>query len=232
MKNLNVLALVVTMSLFLFSCSNEESMLPEEENTSLLKSYKISKDAEGNYSLNFDLNDNGAVDKVVDKTSNSKNFYLYSSENQVSKKITEDLVIDGEQLQVSFVDTRSDKSPTVTIIDDDITFAKTNKKDFLKEYSIESNEEGDFLLDFTVNAGVVVDFSYNEEIDTYEVHLKEGKSQEKKFSKVLENEEGKPLKLDFVNYINVNAKNYESEYTYAFVKKPKIIIGTPDEDLF
>lgn len=224
MKNLNVLALVVTMSLFLFSCSNEESMLPEEENTSLLKSYKISKDAEGNYSLNFDLNDNGAVDKVVDKTSNSKNFYLYSSENQVSKKITEDLVIDGEQLQVSFVDTRSDKSPTVTIIDDNITFAKTNKKDFLKEYSVEVNEDEEFLLDFTVNDGVLVNFIYNEETETYEVHLKEGKATEQSFAKVLEKEEGKQLKLNFVNYIKVEAKSEEYfEETYSVNERPVLI---------
>lgn len=224
MKNLNVLALVVTMSLFLFSCSNEESMLPEEENTSLLKSYKISKDAEGNYSLNFDLNDNGAVDKVVDKTSNSKNFYLYSSENQVSKKITEDLVIDGEQLQVGFVDTRSDKSPTVTIIDDNITFAKTNKKDFLKEYSVEVNEDEEFLLDFTVNDGVLVNFIYNEETETYEVHLKEGKATEQSFAKVLEKEEGKQLKLNFVNYIKVEAKSEEYfEETYSVNERPVLI---------
>lgn len=224
MKNLNVLALVVTMSLFLFSCSNEESMLPEEENTSLLKSYKISKDAEGNYSLNFDLNDNGAVDKVVDKTSNSKNFYLYSSENQMSKKITEDLVIDGEQLQVGFVDTRSDKSPTVTIIDDNITFAKTNKKDFLKEYSVEVNEDEEFLLDFTVNDGVLVNFIYNEETETYEVHLKEGKATEQSFAKVLEKEEGKQLKLNFVNYIKVEAKSEEYfEETYSVNERPVLI---------
>lgn len=223
MKNFNLFALVPVTLLLFFSCSTEES--PEEESTNLLKSYKISKDAEGNYSLDFDLNDNGTVEKVVDKVTNTKNFYLYSEGNQVSKKITEDLVIDGEQLQVGFVDTRSDKSPTVTIIDDNITFAKTDKKEFLKEYSVEVNEEEEFLLNFTVNEGVAVSFSYNEEIDTYEVHLKEGKSAGKKFSKLLEQEEGKALNLDFVNYTEVLAKNYDymGEESYSIRKHPRVI---------
>lgn len=221
MKNLNVIALVAVFSLLLSSCSTEESILPEEENTSLLKSYKISKDAEGNYSLDFDLNDNVTVDKTVDKDTNFKNFYLYSEGNQVSKKMTEDLVIDGEQLQVGFVDTRSDKSPTVTIIDDNITFAKTDKKEFLKEYSISLSEENTYLLDFTVNSKVDVSFSYNEEIDTYEIHLKEGKSEGKKFSKVLEKEEGKPLKVDFVNYYEAQAKG---SLALSGPRKPRVIL--------
>lgn len=225
MKNFNLFTLVTVMTLLLSSCSTEESILTEDENPNLLKSYKISKDAEGNYSLDFDLNDNGAVEKVVDKTTKSKNFYLYSSDNQVSKKVTEDLVIDGEQLQVGFVDTRSDKSPTVTIIDDNITFAKTDKKSFLKKYSVEVNEDGEFLLDFTTNDGVSVDFSYNEEIDTYEVHLKEGKGAEQSFAKVLEKEDGKPLKFDFVNYTELSAKYDEyAEEAYSVVRKPRTII--------
>lgn len=220
MKKLTLLNFVAVILLTLVSCSPEETILPQEENTNLLKSYKIQKDAEGNYSLDFDLSDNVAIDKVVDKTTNSKNFYLYSSDNQVSKKITEDLEIDGEQLQVGFVDTRSDKSPTVTIIDDNITFAKTDKKEYLKEYSIEVNEDEEFLLDFTVNDDVDVDFSYNEETDTYEVHLKEGKGSEKSFARVLEKEEGKTLKVDFVNYFEVQAK---SLLTVSKLRKPRIL---------
>lgn len=221
MKNLNLIALVAVFSLLLSSCSTEEAILPGEENTNLLKSYKISKNAEGNYSLDFDLNDNVRVDKTVDKDTNFKNFYLYSEGNQVSKKMTEDLVIDGEQLQVGFVDTRSDKSPTVTIIDDNITFAKTDKKEFLKEYSISVSEENTYLLDFTVNNKVDVSFSYNEEIDTYEIHLKEGKSEGKKFSKVLEKEEGKAVKVDFINYFEVQAKGLLALST---IRKPRTII--------
>lgn len=223
MKNFNLFALVPVTLLLFFSCSTEESILPEEESTNLLKSYKVSKDAEGNYSLDFNLNDNGTVEKVVDKVTNTKNFYLYSEGNQISKKLTEDLVIDGEQLQVGFVDTRSDKSPTVTIIDDNINFAKTDKKEFLKEYSIEVAEDEEFLLDFTVNEGVDVSFSYNKETDTYEIHLKEGKSVVKKFSRLLEKQEGKLLKFDFINYTEVESKNYLSE-RLSTSRHPRILI--------
>lgn len=224
MKKFNLLTLVAILSLFLSSCNSEETLLPQDENTDLLKSYKIKKDVEGNYSLDFDLNDDTAIDKIEDKVTNTKNFYLYSEGNKLIKKVTEDLVINGEELTVGFVDTRSNKNPSITIIDDKISFAKTNEAKFLKEYSIEATEDGNFLLNFTVNNGVLVDFLYNKDSETYEIQLKEGKGVEQSFSKVLTKEEGKSLKFDFVNLIKINELAKSSKSVYSRIEKPRGII--------
>lgn len=224
MKKFNLLTLVAIVSLLFSSCNSEETLLPQDESTDLLKSYKIKKDVEGNYSLDFDLNDETAIDKIEDKVTNTKNFYLYSEGNKLIKKFTEDLVINGEELTVGFVDTRSNKNPSITIIDDKITFAKTNKTKFLKEYSIEATEDGDFLLNFTVNNGVLVDFLYNKDSETYEIQLKEGKGVEQSFSKVLTKEEGKALKFDFVNFIKIDELAKTSKSTYSRIEKPRGII--------
>ncbi|MDB2385475.1 hypothetical protein N9V96_03275 [Polaribacter sp.] len=228
MKKINLFALVASLSLLLTSCSSEESMLPVNESTDLLKTYKVSKDADGNYSLDFDLNDNGTVDKVVDKSTKTSNFYLYSSDNQVSKIHTEDLVIDGEQLDVNFIETEANNNSSFTIIDDNISFAKDEETVYLKKYSIEKSTDNTYFLDFTVNNNTTVDFTYNEEIETYEIHLKEGESDDKKFSKLLEKEEGKALKVDFISYTytNIESKEYlTSVYKESFEseRKPRLI---------
>lgn len=218
MKTFNLFALVASITLVFSSCSTNENLLPEEQSVDLLKSYSIKRDANGAYSLDYNLNGNAKTEKVVDNNINQ--FYLYSSESQTSRRATQDLVIDGTELKVGFVDTSSDKLPQITITDDNLALAKNSNKK-LKEYSITSNQDGTYNLDFSVNNKVRVDFVYNEEINTYEIHLEEGKSNETSFSRVLEKADGQPLKFDFVNHLdNTEAK---SEST-IIRRKPRGII--------
>ena len=219
MKTFNLFALVASITLVFSSCSTNENLLPEEQSVDLLKSYSIKRDANGAYSLDYNLNGNAKTEKVVDNNINQ--FYLYSSDSQTSRRATQDLVIDGTELKVGFVDTSSDKLPQITITDDNLALAKNSNKK-LKEYSITSNQDGTYNLDFSVNNKVRVDFVYNEEINTYEIHLEEGKSNETSFSRVLEKADGQPLKFDFVNHLdNTEAKGLLE----AIVgRKPRVII--------
>ena len=220
MKKLNLFALLASFALLLSSCSTNETLDSQEESIDLLKSYSINRDANGAYSLDYNLNDDADTESVIDSDIN--NIYLYASSNQSSRKVTQDLVIEGTQVTVGFVDTNSDNSPEITIIDDNITtLSKKSETKMLHEYSVSSNGDGTYTLDFTVNDKVRVDFVFNEEIDTYEIHLEEGKTGELNFSRVLVKEEGKALRFDFVNHIiNTQAKS-ESFYKES---KPRVII--------
>ncbi|QNM85676.1 hypothetical protein H9W90_00700 [Polaribacter pectinis] len=217
MKTFNLFALVASITLVFSSCSTNENLLPEEQSVDLLKSYSIKRDANGAYSLDYNLNGNAKTEKVVDNNINQ--FYLYSSDSQTSRRATQDLVIDGTELKVGFVDTSSDKLPQITITDDNLALAKNSNKK-LKEYSITSNQDGTYNLDFSVNNKVRVDFVYNEEINTYEIHLEEGKSNETSFSRVLEKADGQPLKFDFVNHLD----NTEAKGLLSLIRKPQGVI--------
>jgi len=231
MKNFSLLAVVASLTLVFSSCTSNESTLPEEQSLELLKSYKIKRDASGAYSVDFDLNENTSIDNIIDLTTNTNNFYLYASGNKMSRKLTQDLVIDGEQLKVGFVDANSGNSPKITIKDDNITLAKNTSGTKLNDWSITSNEDGTFTLDFKVKNKVSVDFVYNEDIKTYEIHLEDGKSSERDFSRVLEKEDGQPLKFDFVNHVKINnlAKSDGlldglNDLTISLVRKPQGVI--------
>lgn len=224
MKNLNLLVLAAIIAFVFTSCSSNETMLPEEQSLDLLKSYTIKRDATGAYSLDFDLNDGGKAEKVIDTETKTNQIYLYSSNDQSSTRVTQNLTIEGTQLKVGFVDTTSDKLPQITITDDNPDLLSKSNKEKLNDYSITSNGDGTYGLDFSVKSGVKVDFVYNNDLSTYEIHLENGKSSGKDFSRVLEKEDGKPLKFDFVNHI-VNTKAKGSELAVAYVvRKPRSII--------
>lgn len=238
MKNFNLFALLVSLSLVFSSCSFNETMLPEDQTLDLLKTYTIKRDVNGEYSLDYNLNGNVKTESVVDQSTNTNYIYLYSSENKLRSKVTQDLTINGNQLKIGFVDTNTSKEPQFSIKDDNATLAKNNSEEMLSEYSITGNEDGTFTLNFTVRNKVKVDFVYNEEDSTYEVHLKEGKSKETTFSKTFDKIDGEALKIDFVNYFLVNKNSARStgeddeEYdssadykTYVKERRPEVIIN-------
>jgi hypothetical protein len=109
MKTLNVLAFFASAVLVFSSCSTSETFTPEEQSLDLLKTYTIQRDATGAYSLDYDLNVNVQVDNVRDVQTNTDEIYLYSSMNESSRKMSQDLYLDQNQIKVGFVDTNSDK---------------------------------------------------------------------------------------------------------------------------
>jgi hypothetical protein len=109
MKTLNLLAVFASAVLVFSSCSTSETLTPEEQSLDLLKSYTIQRDASGAYSIEYDLNSNAQVDKVRDVQTNTDEIYLYSSTNESSRKMSQDLYLDQNQIKVGFVDTNSDK---------------------------------------------------------------------------------------------------------------------------
>jgi hypothetical protein len=228
MKKISLL-LVLGVSLILSSCSGEDSSLPNDQNSKLLKTFKVKKDATGAYSVDFNVSDNTKVDEVFNVQDYTLQYFLYPTRMKTENNISEDLVINDNQIKIGFVDTQNDNSPMVTI-KDDIKFAnKSGVLAKLKSYDLVSNEDGTFDLNFRVKNKTNVSFSYNEEINTYEVHLEDGKGGETKFSRNFAKEEGQLLKIDFVTHFNTTvAKNAE----LSSIRKPVIIIDDGEDSFY
>ena len=76
MKNFNLFALLASLTLVFSSCSTNETLLPEEQSIDLLKTYTVKRDANGAYSLDYDLNGNAKTETIVDESTSTNNIYL------------------------------------------------------------------------------------------------------------------------------------------------------------
>ena len=131
---------------------------------------------------------------------------MYSSNNESSRRVSQDLTfIDGSQIKVGFVDTNSDQKETISIEDDNSSLSRS-ESDKLKGFSISKDLNGKYILDYSLNDGVVDNLVFNEEEEEYEIHLDYGKSSETNFSRVLEKQIGQPLKICFVNNKSTNSR--------------------------
>ena len=227
MKKTKFLALVAIVSLVFTSCSNEETLLTENQSPKLLKTFKVKRDATGAYSVDFEVSENTKVDKLTNVLENSSEYLLSSTNNRTKENISQDLLIDNNKLKVGFVDANTDKRQFISISDDNISFLrKSDDNNKLAAYSIQSNEDGTYDLAFNVNDNVDVSFVYNEAISTYEIHLEDGTGGDNNFSRILESKDGAPLKIDFVNHSsNTSGKSIEA----LAERKPRIIIDDGED---
>ena len=220
----------VVLSLFILSaCSNSENLLSETEQKNSLKSYKVKRDASGAYSLDYELENDVKSQNVKNLETNTNEFHLYQSDFSGSSKQTQELFIDGKQLNIGFLDTRTNRESRVTIEDDNVSSIKTMAKStkMLAEYSITTNEEGVFNLEFKVKNQVAVDFVFDEETSIYEIHLKEGKSTETAFSRNLTKATDAPLKIDFVSHTNNDASaKGGAARSFEERRKPRIVVSS------
>lgn len=219
--------LFVALAITLTSCSSEDTNT--EKSPELLKSYKVVKDAQGRYSVDYDVSDNVSTEIVENASTKSKEIYLFTGKNANGKSFTEALFLDENQLKLGFVE-NNQKRKSLVIEDKDIVLAKGEESsEFLEQYSIADLGDDDYQLNFKVKEGVNVTFIYNDAEDIYEVHLQRGKANGLDFSKTY-TKTSEVLKIDFVNYLdnNESARGGEDEMTQS-EKRPKrprmIIIG-------
>lgn len=221
MKKITPYFLALSLSILFASCSSNETEAIESNPENLLQSYTLKRDATGAYSIDFNTTNNTDVTTVTN-VDNSKEIILSEVSQKTATKHSNDFSIENDQLKIGFLEANRGTTTKIYVEDDNITFAK-GVTEFLSTYSITANEDGTYTLNFTVNDNVATDFNFNEEIETYEVHLSNGTSTQKTFSRELKMQpDSNVLKLDFVNH------KYSSRTEEAIdtERKPKsIIIG-------
>lgn len=224
MKNYKSIIVMLSISLGLMSCSSDEILTPGDTNNKLLESYTIKKDAKGTYSLDYTLANNAEASISRDRGSNTNDFYLYSSDNQSERNFKEKLAIQNNSLRVGFNDTENGKKSSITILDDDIKFSRAADEEFLTQYSISNNGDGTYDLDFKVADNVTVNFIYNDDLQTYEIHLEDGVNSQSDYIRTFVKEEGVDLKIDFVNHYP-NESSRDEDAVATLIRKPRSIIG-------
>ena len=220
MKKLSVALLTVMFALSFGSCSEAELDIPQEK---LLKSFELNRDANGAYSIDYDVADNTSATTLRNVNSKTNEIHLSKGGNDAKPSYKNDFSLENDLLKVGFFDDNSGKNASITIVDENIIFAKGGDSgEFLKDYGVKSNGDGTYQLDFEVNNGVKTAFEYNKDIETYEVHLSRGNNiSEKKFSRTLEMPDSNELRIDFVNN-----KNAGKGTVLEAERKPRIIIIT------
>ena len=226
MKATKLLVTIFAFSMLMTSCSTDEELNEPEVSAALLKSFTITKNVNGEYSVGY-TTENATSQLIKNEKANTSEIFLYASNALLSKSFSEALTLNSDKLKVGFVDTNTDKKPTITIIDNNIVFAKGSKDDsMLNDYNITGNEDGTYTLAFSVKNQVEADFVYNEEIDTYEIHLVKGKGNVSDFSREFEANTN-ALRIDFVNHKNTAAKGYAYRAAEAEAeRKPRIVVDS------
>ena len=210
------LPFLMILSILISACSTEENM-PENNDQPLLKSYKLSKDANGRYAIDVDLVEGAYTETYKDETTNTNNIYAYQGEaGNRSKSSSNTLTLDNNKISVDVYENNVQKN-TIWVEDENITLAKGQiSPDFLEEYSLEYLGGGEYVLDFKVRNGVMVNFEYNADENIYEVHLKEGASNGLKFTKLYNKSPNLPLRIDFVNYIKLDVEMRTTDEAVAY----------------
>lgn len=218
MRNLAPLFLLFT--LFLTSCSSEETTLALEESS--LKTYKISKDSQGRYSIDYEVKENVATNYTKNLETKYNEIHLFEDVAAKERLQSEKLSLENSFLKLGLYE-NGEKSKSIIIEDDNIVLAKGEESDeFLESYSIKSLDDDNYQLDFEVKEGISVSSEYNELDGAYEIHLKEGNSNGLEFVKTYV-KISDVLKINFVNHIKLNSAKGNSA-TNLTNKKPKFVV--------
>mgnify|MGYP005988316089 FL=1 len=220
MRKLSVGFLAIVLAFSFTSCSTSESDF-ETPNSPLLEEVMLQRDASGAYFVDYKVADNTVSDVRKDFNSLTNEISLSKVTHDTKDQYRNNFTLDNNKLRIGFFDNESGKKMNITVEDENITFAKGSVTKFLKEYSMSTNANGSFQLDFKVNSNVKTEFTYNEDLAAYEVHLSNGTSSKNTFSRTLDVPDSGVLKLDFVNHKLLGKGLVSSE-----TREPVIIIDT------
>ena len=226
MKKLTTAVLVILFTINFTSCSDNES-ITEAPQGDLLKSFTLKRDASGSYSLDYEIANNTNAISVKNEENKTNEIYLSNSEEITQRAYTQDFVLDNNSLKIGFVNANTDNRANIFVEDENITFSKD--EEFLNTYSVKGNDDGTYQLDFVVNDGVKTEFVYNDETQTYEVHLSEGNANDNDFSSSLEKDANGVLKIDFVNHKNNNQNRSTVAKTGTTIRRPRVVVSLNGE---
>ncbi|MGB0891376.1 MAG: hypothetical protein ACPGUU_03415 [Flavobacteriaceae bacterium] len=226
MKKLTTFLLVILLSLNFTSCSDNE-VITEQPQENALKSFQLKRDASGRYSLDYEVADNTDAVSVKNIDNQTNEIYLRNSNDVQQRNHSNEFMLDDNKLKIGFVNANLVKGANISVEDENITFGKDNEGSFLSTYSVKSNEDGTYQLNFKVNSNVKTEFIYNEDIKTFEVHLSNGKAENNEFSRTLEMPEIGTLKIDFVNHNENQSRAYSAKESVR--RKPRVSVGTGNE---
>ena len=223
MKKICFSLLAIVLVLNIVSCSNDQSGV-ETPKGALLKKASIKRNASGKYTVAYETESHTISDRVK-VNSSSNEFHLSKVAYNTKNLHTEDVLLAENNLHISFIDHQNNMKTKWSVEDENMNFPKgAALENLLKSYALTISSNDEVQLSFEVEDNVSTEFSFNEETDTYEVHLREltSSAEETSFDRVLSlSDSGGGLRLDFVNHsIELAAKEFGSNDVNPYYRKP------------
>ncbi len=209
------------------SCSKNESTpaTTGQQNTeNKLDSYTLKKDANGNYSIGFNIDNKTQVDSYI-LSDNLHDIVLSQGENKTNKSFFNSLVPDNNSIKVNLSDSNnSDKKVKIFVEDEDVDINNSSlRNEYLNNYCVTKNKNGTFTLNFEVNENTVVNPVFNQKEQINEFHCYAGKSEKRHYSFNIKSVDG-ATKIDFINYSNKSNQYTSRASSFRNKRKPRILI--------
>ncbi len=205
MKNLLFGFLAITLTLV--SCNKDVAMeTPDTTDTSLLKSFMVTRNIDGSYAVSHDVIDGIGTEYLNNQA--EKEIFLFDDSNKNASVTNTNYNVENNTLDFRFTDENESSLPIITITDSN-TIEKSDSEFLLDTYSFSYNDDGTLDLVFEVNDGVAVTFEDNE------IHLIEGTSTDTNFTKTYTEDADGSIYIQFVQ--TLAAKSTEARW-------PRVII--------
>ncbi len=221
---IKVIAMAFLMLAFQGCSEAESNNLNENENP--LKSYTLSRDSNGSYSLEQQLND-GVISTIV--PNEKGNVIIFSQGENATFTKNNITSMENNDVKIEFLTENHVQIPGITIINENAfsTFNKT-KEDvkYVKSYKIKMSEDGSYLLQYTLEDGYYPTYEFNEEKERYQIRLNQGEIKENQtsFSKKYTKFEDEKLNIIFVRKAFINATSKMNRRQLDFPEPPEFYI--------
>lgn len=211
---------LLTIAMVIASCNKETAVL-EQENTKMLESYIIKRNANGSYTLNHQVSE-GVVTQYVDGDKINE-VQLYYSAYAQHTNYSHDYNVTNNELQIKFLSQDNVKHSKIRIIDDNTADVQGKESlGLLKDYTIVENANGTYQLSFEVEQGVSINFDYDATQKLNNVYLTpDTQSVQTTFSVNYSKENDGTLKIDFVQPITEKGESND-------MRKPRILMDDSD----
>ncbi|MGB2127868.1 MAG: hypothetical protein ACPHXR_00185 [Flavicella sp.] len=222
---IKILFMVILLSLFQ-SCSELESD-NLNKNESPLKSYTLSRDVNGSYTLEQHLND-GIISKIVPNQILNEIIFEEGKDDVITQ--TSITPSQNNDVRIEFLTENHIQIPGITVYESDkaTTYNKTTKDiNYVKSYEMKMMQNGSYELKYTLKQGYYPTYEYNKEKERHQIRLNQGEIKENQtsFSKNYIKFEGEKLNIIFVRKSFINSTTEMNRRQLDFPEPPEFEIA-------
>ena len=190
----------------LTSCSTEEAVVVEQTSDSMLKSFVVSRNADGSYGVTHEVTE--GVSSVYTDNKTDKEIFLFQDNTATKVASSQDYTVENNRLNILFADENNSSLPQISIADNN-TSTKSGDLDLLNNCSL-TYTDGTLELNFEVEAGVEVAFGTTDGVN--DIYLVEGDATQTNYTKSYTKEAGSSLQIDFVQTLNKSTEIKHPSY--------------------
>ena len=208
--------LLILVSLFVVSCTTETEIVDQTNESNMLESYVVKRNADGSYTLTYQVAE--GVGSTYYENVKENSIELYFNGSKSVSTASRDYNINNNELKINFVTENNSFSPKIKIIDDNT--GTKGAYGLLHDYTVSELDENTVAIDYQVDSGVRVEVSYDavEQINNIKL-VPDAGATKTNFTTTFHKESDGSLKVDFLQPAE-NKSTDDIDY-----KKPRLVIA-------